>query len=158
MASASKLLLDLSSASAERVREAALHLGLLLERRWAKRQPGDDGGLAAIVGVDGIGALDETEVDAVVGSLVEALDKSPPEPMLAWALSKAKTGTAVGALWSVLETHCRSRDPVSQATALNAWHGITMSFLPEWRVRVRELQLAAVGEVASEMSDFLALR
>lgn len=142
----------LESTSTEVRREAALMLGLLLEKTWAKRRPDDDGGLHDIYGpgLERV-TLTESEISSVVQRLAERIASTAVEPMVAWALAKARTPEAISAMWLCLEKHCVSSDPERQAMAINALLGLIAS-TENWKQRAQAIKPGAIGEVAKVLA------
>jgi hypothetical protein len=85
--------------------EAALTLGLLIERERVHRSLGDDGGVAVILGEDlAAQRLSESELESATEELIAYVAERPtPHPMAVWALTKTYDSRAGTPLAELLE-------------------------------------------------------
>src|SRR5438094_3945040 len=81
-------------------REAALALGLLIEREKVHRIAGDDGGIRVILGDEWVDRrLTDAELQTVVDELIRYIHDVPaPDVMAVWALTKSYESRIVPAL------------------------------------------------------------
>jgi hypothetical protein len=146
----------------EEAHEAAMTLGLLIERRTVNRPAGDDGGIRAVLG-DQLAnlTLSDAELQTAVDELIRYLDETPgPFPGAVWALNKSYDPRAVPHLLRLLDRTLT--DPNNEHVAYQALQGIITTGVPSQH---KDQSLAAIqraaaqghGEVKASAADYLKL-
>jgi hypothetical protein len=105
--------------------EAALSLGLLIEREKVSRPAGDDGGISVLIGDEyRHRRLSEAEVETAVTGLTQYINETPnPHPMAVWALTKSYDPRILPVLAAMFDQAVV--DPAQEQTAYQALVGIT---------------------------------
>jgi hypothetical protein len=105
--------------------EAALTLGLLLERGARGPQDDDEDIVAMLPPEYADTHLDDAQRDAALSGLIAYVDEEPqPQPMAVWALTKAGDERVVPALLGVLERTVEDPDPAREHLAYQALTGV----------------------------------
>jgi hypothetical protein len=123
------LLRALDGSQAER-ETAATSLGLLLDREATRRPAGGDGGLRDIAGDEVAAiALDEKGRRAVIDALSKQLDLGRTEPILVWALSKARDPESGPRMQKLVHSFANARDARGQADVVAAQRALDLRVL-----------------------------
>lgn len=118
--------------------EAALTLGLLIERERVRRPAGDDGGVRKILGEKWAKRrLSEKQLTEVVDRLIGYVnDTTEPHPMAVWALTKSHDVRALDCFIGLLDRIVS--DPAREHLAYQALIGITTFFTPSSLAAIRQ--------------------
>jgi hypothetical protein len=140
--------------------DAALALGLLIEREKVHRLAGDDGGIRVILGDEWVDRrLTDAELQTVVDELIRYIRDVPaPHAMAVWALTKSYESRIVPALIELLERVLT--DKAQENVAYQALIGIINTGLasPYQDLAITAVQQAArqgQGRVQETASEYL---
>lgn len=117
-------LMDAIRRGGDQAEEAALALGLLIERERTNRPLGDDGGVQLILGEQmAKQRFSEVELKSAVHELIRYVNETPnPHPSAVWALTKSYDGRIVTPLIELLKRLLP--DPSQENAACAALSGI----------------------------------
>lgn len=140
------------------VEEAALTLGLLLERAHRRRFGQDNAEeIGAILGdVFADEMLSENDAGNVVGTLIRYIERAtPPHLMAVWALTKSFDPRVLPALIALLDRVLA--DPRHEHLANGALNGITLYQTEEAVAAIRRARASGHGQVKRSARQFLDL-
>jgi len=140
-------LMDAISYGGDQAEDAALTLGLLIERERTNRPMGDDGGIRLILDEEmAIRRLSEVELASAVEELIRYISETPtPHPTAVWALTKSYNVRMVSPLIKLLKRLLF--DSSQDAAAYNALSGIINTGISS---ELREESLAMIREAAKQ--------
>lgn len=141
----------------ENAQEAALTLGLLIERERVHRPAGDDGGLRTILGEKWAKRrLSEKELKHAVDRLTDYVNQTAvPHPMAVWALTKSHDVETLGCFIGLLDRILS--DPSHEHLAYQALIGITSFYNPRSLAAIRRAATEGHGLVKESAARYLQL-
>ena len=141
----------------EDVYEAALTLGLLIERERARRPAGDDGGVRAILGEKWAKQrLSEKELDHAVGQLIDYTNQAAePHPMAVWALTKSHDLRTLDCFIGLLDRILS--DPAREHLAYQALIGTTIFYNSRSLAVIRRAAEQGHGLVKETAAHYLQI-
>jgi hypothetical protein len=137
--------------------QAALTLGLLIEREGVRRPAGDDGGIRMILGKKWARRrLSEEELKYVVDQLIDYTNKAAePDPMVVWALTKSHDVRTlecfIDLLYRVLT------DPEREHLAYQALIGLTSFYTADSHAAIRRAAEQGHGLVKETATRYLQI-
>jgi len=131
----------------DQTEEAALTLGLLIERERTNRPVGDDGGIRLILDEEmAKRRLSEVELASAVEELIRYVSETPtPHPTAVWALTKSYDVRMVRPLIELLKRLLP--DSSQENAAYNALSGVMNTGVSS---ELREESLAMIREAAEQ--------
>jgi hypothetical protein len=141
----------------EEAHEAALTLGLLIERETVHRPAGDDGGISEILG-DEIASrrLSSSELRTAVDELIAYITETPePHPTAVWAVTKSYDPRILPHLINLLDRVVT--DPLKEHLAYQALVGITFFYNELSTAAIRRAAERGYGLVKETATQYLRL-
>lgn len=141
----------------ERAHEAALTLGLLIERECVRRPAGDDGGVRMILGEKWAKRrLSEEELNHAVDRLIDYTNQTAePHPMAVWALTKSHDIRTLDCFIGLLDRILS--DPAREHLAYQALIGTTSFYNPGSLAAIRRAAEHGHGLVKETAKRYLQI-